>query len=120
MKTPFELVASTARALNAEVTITLPLAQWVGRMGEPLFLCQPPTGYSDKAETWVNTGALLNRLNFALTFAGDKMAGATVISNAILGDRTLAAIRSRLGAIRSNFPGWTNRARRPSRHSRSI
>jgi hypothetical protein len=46
-------------------------------MGEPLFLCQPPTGYSDKAETWVNTGALLNRLNFALAFAGDKMGGAT-------------------------------------------
>ena len=45
------------------------LPQWVGRMGEPLFLCQPPTGYSDKAETWVNTGALLNRLNFALSFA---------------------------------------------------
>src|SRR6202041_3498998 len=68
VKTPFELVATTARAMNAEVTITLPLSQWVGRMGEPLFLCQPPTGYSDKAETWVNAGALLNRLNFALTF----------------------------------------------------
>jgi len=77
MKTPFELVASTARALNAEVTVTLPLTNWVSRMGEPLFLCQPPTGYSDKAETWVNTGALLNRLNFALAFAGDKMGGAT-------------------------------------------
>ena len=75
VKTPFELVASTARALNAEVTVSLPLAQWVGRMGEPLFLCQPPTGYSDKSETWVNTGALLNRLNFALAFAGDKMGG---------------------------------------------
>ncbi len=69
VKTPFELVASTARALNADVTVSLPLAQWVGRMGEPLFLCQPPTGYSDKAATWVNTGALLNRLNFALAFS---------------------------------------------------
>ena len=68
VKTPFELVASTARALDADVAVSLPLAQWVGRMGEPLFLCQPPTGYSDKAETWVNTGALLNRLNFALAF----------------------------------------------------
>jgi uncharacterized protein (DUF1800 family) len=78
VKTPFELVASTARALNADVTISFPLAQWVGRMGEPLFQCQPPTGYSDKAETWVNTGALLNRLNFALAFASDKMPGAKV------------------------------------------
>lgn len=86
VKTPFELVASTARALNSEVTITLPLSQWVGRMGEPLYLCQPPTGYSDKAETWVNTGALLNRLNFALAFAGDKMGGATVDLNNMLGE----------------------------------
>jgi uncharacterized protein (DUF1800 family) len=86
MKTPFELVASTARALNAEVTITLPLTNWVSRMGEPLFLCQPPTGYSDKAETWVNTGALLNRLNFALAFAGDKMNGATTDLTDMLGE----------------------------------
>jgi hypothetical protein len=57
----------------------------VGRMGEPLFLCQPPTGYSDRAETWVNTGALLNRLNFALAFAGDKMAGTSVNLNELLG-----------------------------------
>src|SRR5580692_4406765 len=86
VKTPFELVASTARALNSEVTITLPLSQWVGRMGEPLYLCQPPTGYSDKSETWVNTGALLNRLNFALAFAGDKMGGATIDLNNMLGE----------------------------------
>ena len=66
VKTPFELVASTARALDANVSVSLPLVQWVARMGEPLFMCQPPTGYSDKAETWVNTGALLNRMNFAL------------------------------------------------------
>ncbi len=85
VKTPFELVASTARALDANVSIPLPLAQWVGRMGEPLFLCQPPTGYSDKAETWVNTGALLNRLNFALAFAGNRMPGANVELKTLLG-----------------------------------
>jgi uncharacterized protein (DUF1800 family) len=78
VKTPFELVASTARALNADVEVTLPLVGWVGRMGEPLFQCQPPTGYPDKAQTWVNSGALLNRLNFALAFATDHMGGAEV------------------------------------------
>jgi uncharacterized protein (DUF1800 family) len=88
VKTPFELVASTARALNADVSMPLPLAQWVGRMGEPLFLCQPPTGYSDKAETWVNTGALLNRLNFALAFSSNKMAGANVDLKALLGEES--------------------------------
>jgi uncharacterized protein (DUF1800 family) len=86
VKTPFELVASTARALDADVAVSLPVAQWVGRMGEPLFLCEPPTGYSDKSETWVNTGALLNRLNFALSFAGDHMLGATVDLGTMLGD----------------------------------
>src|SRR5262245_16177165 len=64
IKTPFELVASTVRALGTDVDSTMPLVQWVGRIGEPLYQCQPPTGYSDKAEAWVNAGALLNRLNF--------------------------------------------------------
>jgi uncharacterized protein (DUF1800 family) len=89
VKTPFELVASTARALNSDVTVSLPLSQWVGRMGEPLFMCQPPTGYSDKATTWVNTGALLNRLNFALAFAGGKMPGASVDLSAMFGNDAL-------------------------------
>lgn len=99
VKTPFELVASTARSLNAEVTVSLPLAQWIGRMGEPLFLCQPPTGYSDKAQTWVNTGALLNRLNFALAFATGHMGGANVDLASVFGsdaskDPELALTRS--------------------------
>ena len=75
IKQPFELAASTARAFGAQVDVTLPLAQWVGRMGEPLFQAQPPTGYSDKSETWVNTGALLNRLNFALSLSSNKVPG---------------------------------------------
>jgi uncharacterized protein (DUF1800 family) len=85
VKTPFELVASTARALNAEVAVSLPLVQWVARMGEPLFLCEPPTGYSDKSDRWVNTGALLNRLNFALAFGTDHLAGSTVDLHAMFG-----------------------------------
>jgi uncharacterized protein (DUF1800 family) len=89
VKTPFELVASTARALNADVAISLPLAQWVGRMGEPLFLCQPPTGYADKASTWVNTGALLNRLNFALAFSSGHLAGTRVDLSPLFGDDAL-------------------------------
>ncbi|HTU34146.1 MAG TPA: DUF1800 domain-containing protein [Candidatus Acidoferrum sp.] len=85
VKTPFELVASTARALNADVEVSLPLVQWVGRMGEPLFQCQPPTGYSDKSGMWVNSGALLNRLNFALAFGTDHLAGAEVNLEGIFG-----------------------------------
>ncbi len=85
VKQPFELAASTARALGAEVDVTLPLAQWVGRMGEPLFQAQPPTGYSDKSETWVNTGALLNRLNFALALSSNKVSGTKSDLQTLLG-----------------------------------
>ena len=85
VKQPFELAASTARALGAQVDVTLPLAQWVGRMGEPLFQAQPPTGYSDKSETWVNTGALLNRLNFALALSSNKVPGTKSDLQTLLG-----------------------------------
>ena len=105
VKTPYELVASTARALNAEVTITLPTSQWVARMGEPLFLCQTPNGYSDKAETWVNTGALLNRLNFALSFATDKVAGATVDLKSVLGAQAARDPNATLAQAIDDFLG---------------
>jgi uncharacterized protein (DUF1800 family) len=85
VKEPFELVASTARALDVNIEITWPLSQWLGRMGEPLFQAQPPTGYSDKAEMWVNTGALLNRLNFALALASNKVPGTTAHLDEMLG-----------------------------------
>jgi len=39
----------------------------------PLYLCQPPTGYADRADAWVNTGALLNRMNFAVQLVGGRM-----------------------------------------------
>ncbi|HEX8879920.1 MAG TPA: DUF1800 family protein, partial [Candidatus Acidoferrum sp.] len=85
IKTPFELVVSAARALGTDVDTPLPLVQWVGRIGEPLYQSQPPTGYSDKAETWVNTGALLNRLNFSLALAGSRMRGARTDVASLLG-----------------------------------
>ena len=84
IKTPFELVVSAARAVGADVDIPLPLVQWVGRIGEPLYQCQPPTGYSSKADAWVNTGALLNRLNYTLTLASNHVRGTTVDTATLL------------------------------------
>ena len=75
IKTPYELVISAARALGTDVDTPMPLVQWTGRIGEPLYQCQPPTGYSDKADAWVNTGALLNRLNYSLALAGNRVRG---------------------------------------------
>jgi uncharacterized protein (DUF1800 family) len=85
IKTPFELVVSTARAMGTDVDTPMPLVQWVGRIGEPLYQCQPPTGYSDKADAWVNTGALLNRMNYSLALAGNKMRGARTDVASLLG-----------------------------------
>jgi uncharacterized protein (DUF1800 family) len=85
IKTPLELVASAARAVNADVSVPLPMVQWIARIGEPLYQCQPPTGYSDKAADWVNTGALLTRLNYSLTLAGGRMRGTQVDIATVLG-----------------------------------
>ena len=85
IKTPFELVVSAARATGSDVDSPLPLVQWIGRIGEPLYQCQPPTGYADKAEAWVNTGALLNRLNYSLALAGNKMRGTRTDVASLLG-----------------------------------
>jgi uncharacterized protein (DUF1800 family) len=86
IKTPFELVISAVRALGTDVDTSMPLVQWVGRIGEPLYQCQPPTGYADKAEAWVNTGALLNRLNFSLTLAGNKVRGSHTDVASLIGE----------------------------------
>lgn len=78
IKTPFELVASAARATGADVESPAQLVNWVSRIGEPLYQCLPPTGYKDNAATWVNAGALLNRLNFALQLSRNNLRGAQV------------------------------------------
>jgi uncharacterized protein (DUF1800 family) len=90
VKSPFEFVVSAVRATDSEVTDATPLAQAVRQLGMPLYMCQPPTGYSDRAETWVNTGALLNRMNFALQMVGGRMRavrpGGAAVSAALGGD----------------------------------
>ena len=85
VKTPFELVVSAARALGTDVDTPMPLVQWTARIGQPLFQCQPPTGYSDRADSWVNTGALLNRLNYSLALSGNKVRGSRSDVPSLLG-----------------------------------
>ncbi len=78
VKTPFDFVVSAVRATGTDVRIALPLAQWVGRMGEPLYLCEPPNGYPDTAQNWVSTGALLDRMNFAIALGTGHLPGTAV------------------------------------------
>jgi uncharacterized protein (DUF1800 family) len=86
MKTPLEFVASALRATGADVEDALPLTRQLGNMGMPLYGAQPPTGYSMKAETWVNSSALLNRMNFALALTGGKIRGVKVDTALLAGN----------------------------------
>ena len=78
VKRPFELAISALRTLGAETTGGPQLHQWIARMGEPLYGFQTPNGYSDTAESWVNTGGLLERLNFGLALASNRIPGTRV------------------------------------------
>jgi uncharacterized protein (DUF1800 family) len=105
VKTPFELVVSTARALGTDVDTPMPLVQWAGRIGEPLYQCQPPTGYSDKADAWVNTGALLNRLNYSLALASNKVRGSRSDTGSLLGMDSSADAKAALDRAVQLFLG---------------
>ena len=78
IKSPFELAASSIRALGGELTFPQQTAQFIAKMGQPLYLYQAPTGYPDRADQWVNTGALLERLNYGLALSTNKLRGALV------------------------------------------
>src|SRR5437899_6818523 len=75
VKTPLEFVVSAVRANGANVTDAIPLARQLQNMGMPLYDMQPPTGYPMKAGAWVNSSALLGRMNFALTLTSGKLKG---------------------------------------------
>ena len=77
VKTPFEFVVSAVRATGAEVDDALPLVRALQQLGMPLYQCQPPTGYKDTADAWVNTGALVSRMNFAVQLTSSKLPGIT-------------------------------------------
>lgn len=78
IKTPFELMASSLRALDADVKTSPALIGLLNKMGEPLYGYIAPTGYPDTAEDWVNTGALLERMNFAVALASNRIPQAKV------------------------------------------
>ena len=90
IKTPFELVVSATRAVGGDTQIPLMLVQWTSRIGQPLYQCEPPTGYSDQANAWVNTGALLTRMNFSLALTSNRIRGVAVNTDTLFGNDTAA------------------------------
>lgn len=75
IKSPFEFVISAIRATKAEVLQPYQVFNWCSRMGQRFYYYQAPTGFPDRGNFWINTGALLNRMNFGLALAGQKIPG---------------------------------------------
>jgi uncharacterized protein (DUF1800 family) len=75
VKSPFELVASTMRAMHAPPDATPRTSQLVSRLGQPIFGHQAPNGYPETGDAWMNTGAILNRINFGLAAASGRVPG---------------------------------------------
>jgi uncharacterized protein (DUF1800 family) len=103
MKTPFEFVASAARASGVDIQNALPLVGTLNRMGMPLYAMQPPTGYSMKAEAWVNSSALLNRMNFALQLASGRLPGTSLDPQALIPGPEPADSQAALAALEKSI-----------------
>jgi len=101
IKTPLEFVVSASRALGADPDTNPRLAQLVARLGEPLYLHVAPDGYPEKQDAWVNSGALLDRMNAAVALAAGNVSGLVVHLDSIVSptadaDRLVAALDERI------------------------
>ena len=78
VKSPFEVVVSAMRALNARPDSTPRTAQVIAYLGQPIFGHQAPNGWPETGESWMNTGAILNRINFGMAAAAGRLPGITI------------------------------------------
>jgi uncharacterized protein (DUF1800 family) len=78
LKSPLEMVASSVRALGADVDFSFPLSQQLVQLGQPLYRKQEPTGYTNAGQEWMNSASLLARMNFAIALAGNRIPGVKV------------------------------------------
>ena len=104
VKTPLEFVVSAVRATAAEPDTSPRLAQVVARLGEPLYLHVAPDGYSEREAAWVNSGALLDRMNVAVALAAGKLRGVTVVLDSIVAAGDAEQL---IGAVNEKILGGT-------------
>jgi uncharacterized protein (DUF1800 family) len=120
-KTPFEFVASALRATGADIQQGRAILRSLAELGMPLYFSQPPTGYADRADAWVNTGALLNRMNFALALVANRIPGTSVDVAALAGAGGIEAARAQLrerllgGEVSSSTDDTIARAEEPAK-----
>ncbi len=74
-KSPFELAISTVRSTGAKIEAPFQLYRWINKMGQNIYNYQAPTGFPDKGQYWINSGSLLNRMNFGLALASGRIPG---------------------------------------------
>ncbi|GGG95328.1 DUF1800 domain-containing protein [Silvibacterium dinghuense] len=107
VKTPLGFVASTLRATDTDVATTPgslgALTQVIAQMGEPLYQDQPPTGYATTADHWMNTAALVSRLNFSLQFTQGKIGGLHFDAPRLLAEGLLARPAETPRAMRTPY-----------------
>ena len=80
VKSPFEVVVSALRAMNAQPDSTPRTAQAIAYLGQPIYGHQAPNGWPETGEAWMNTGAILNRINFGMAAAANRIPGADIRS----------------------------------------
>jgi len=78
VKSPFELVASSLRALGARPDTSMRSAQVVAFLGQPIFGHRDPNGWPETGDAWMNSGAILNRINFGAALAAGRLPNASV------------------------------------------
>src|ERR1700694_4605018 len=84
VKSPFEVVVSAMRSLNASPDSTPRSAQVIAFLGQPIFGHQAPNGWPETGEAWMNTGAILNRINFGMAVAAGRLPGVDIRSLPLL------------------------------------
>jgi uncharacterized protein (DUF1800 family) len=78
VKTPLELAVSAVRAADGTVYDGKGLVGWIRRMGQPLYACQPPTGWPETADSWLGAGAVVARSTFAIELAAGSISGVRI------------------------------------------
>jgi hypothetical protein len=91
VKTPFEFVVSSLRATGTDLTNPGPMLGILSRMGMPLYQIVPPTGYSMTESTWMNSEALLDRVNYALALSNGQVGGTNFDAGRLLALGTLTS-----------------------------
>lgn len=102
IKSPFELAVSSIRAIGADTNGGGQMLAMLNKLGEVPYGYQAPTGYPDTAEDWVNTGALLERLNYAIALASNQIAGTRVDLKRFEGKDKAAVLEKTIAFVLDN------------------